>query len=619
MEYALFPYDEIRDSQREMLESIAKALEIKKNVIIHAPTGLGKTAAALAPCLDFALKNKLTVFFLTSRHTQHLHAITTLRDIKKKHGIKFTAVDIVSKRLICPVEGIDILTSSEFSEYCKKQKEDSLCEFYLKTRINSKLTPRAEKTLSEMKVMNPCSVEECVDLCREHKLCAYEILIELAKKADVIVADYNYIFDPMIMGIMFRKIEKEIGKCVVIVDEAHNLPKRVRDSMSTKLSTTMLDRAKTEAKRFSFNEITKKLEFISDVIEDLAFEQDGHESLVGKNDFFKKIIKKYDYESLAEEISVAGDEIRKQQKKSYLGSIALFLRDWLNGDDGFVRIIEHYEFGGKEEVTLNYKCLDPSIVTKEVIANSYITILMSGTMNPCFMYRDILGFENTEIKEFPSPFPEKNKLSLIIPETTTKYSMRTNKEFGKIADICKKIINSVKGNIAFFFPSYRMRDDIYRYLYTSEITFFLEKQKMTKNEKEILLQEFKAESTKGSVLLAVSNGSFGEGIDLPGELLKAVVIVGLPLEKPSLEIKKLIEYYQKKYSKGMEYGYIYPAMIRVLQNAGRCIRTEHDRGVVIFLDERFASETYKNCFPKKEPPIVTKLYVDRIKEFFSKA
>ena len=143
----------------------------------------------------------------------------------------------------------------------------------------------------------------------------------------------------------------------------------------------------------------------------------------------------------------------------------------------------------------------------------------------------------------------------------------------------------------------------------------IEKQRLSKDEKESILEKFKRNKEEGSVLLAVSSGSFGEGIDLPGDFLKAVVIVGLPLEKPDLETKELIDYYEDKFGRGFEYGYIFPAITKCLQNAGRCIRSETDKGVIVFLDERYAWPNYKKCFADTDIKITTN-YEKEIKEFF---
>ncbi|MBU0614500.1 MAG: ATP-dependent DNA helicase, partial [Nanoarchaeota archaeon] len=254
---------------------------------------------------------------------------------------------------------------------------------------------------------------------------------------------------------------------------------------------------------------------------------------------------------------------------------------------------------------------------KEVAERAHSVIFMSGTLTPTFMYKDILGFEKAIEKEFDSPFPESNKLSLIIPQTTTKYTRRNDAEYKKMATIIAGITDEVPGNSAVFFPSYYLRDQVYRFFHDiGGKTVLLENQGMTKSEKGEFLEKFKSYKKNGAVLLAVAAGSFGEGIDLPGDYLKCVVIVGLPLEKPNLEMQELIKYYDGKFSKGWDYGYIFPAIQKVLQNAGRCIRSETDRGVIVFLDERWAWPSYRRCIPKEYNVKVSTDFLDEIKKFY---
>jgi DNA excision repair protein ERCC-2 len=253
-----------------------------------------------------------------------------------------------------------------------------------------------------------------------------------------------------------------------------------------------------------------------------------------------------------------------------------------------------------------------------VIDAASSVILMSGTLTPTSMYRELMGFreENTVEMTLKSPFPEKNKLSIIIPKTSTKFTERSEYQYKEMATIVSKLVNVIPGNSAVFFPSFRMRDDVYNYMKDCEKTVFLEKQGLTKQEKEELLENFKSYKNVGAVLLGVTTGSFGEGIDLPGDFLKGVVIVGLPLQRPDLETKALIDYYDQKFKKGWDYGYVFPAFNRTLQSAGRCIRSETDRGVIVFLDERYAWPNYMRCFPPSWNLKTTILYESLIKAFF---
>ena len=273
----------------------------------------------------------------------------------------------------------------------------------------------------------------------------------------------------------------------------------------------------------------------------------------------------------------------------------------------------------KLKISLTYRCLDPSLAAKEVIQRSYSTVLMSGTLTPTTMYKDILGFDNVIEKEYKSPFPKKNRLNLIIPRTTTKFAKRNTHQFREIAKVCCDILSLIDGNAAIFFPSYELMANIREHFDRDlKKLIFMEKQDMSKEDKEKLLNSFRGNKLNGAVLLGTSTGSFGEGIDMPN-VLKAVIIVGLPLQKPNAEAKLLIEYYDDKFGRGVEYGYVLPAMTKCLQNAGRCIRSENDKGAIIFLDERYASRNYYECFPEDWDMEVDLDYESVLKEFFGKS
>lgn len=618
-EKILFPYFKVREVQEDMIKEVLDSIGNGENAIIHAPTGLGKTIAVLGPALSIALKKGLGIFFLTSRHTQHVLAVNTLRDIKKKHGIDIISCDIIGKQHMCSLGEVDKLYPNEFRDYCKKLIDDNACEFYSNTKKKSgSPTVKALKVLDELKTLSPMHVEKVVNRCVSEKLCPYEISALLARDSKVVIADYYYVFDPDIRGAFFNRSGKELKNTIVIVDEAHNLPKRCRELLSWNLSNFILNRAINEADKFKFEDVKERLYDIIGILEELCdgLDEKNEERLVKKDEFVSKIGD--DYDNIISEFSFAADEIRERQKQSYVGSVGKFLDVWTGQDNGFARIISK-NIGAREPyINLMYKCLDPSFVTKDVIKNAYSVICMSGTLTPTFMYKDILGFNDVKERVFNSPFPKKNRLALIVPETTTKFTRRNEEEFEKIAKVISEIVNLIPGNSLVFFPSYELRDKIY--FYFNELCkkrIFIEKPRLSKEEKSELLEEFKGCKDKGACLMGITSGSFGEGIDLPGDFLKAVIVVGLPLERPSLEIKELIDYYDKKFGKGWEYGYIFPAMIKTMQNAGRCIRSETDKGIVVFLDERYAWQRYYRCFPPDYGVKISKMYKERVKEFFS--
>jgi len=248
-------------------------LKAKKHMIIHAPTGLGKTASTIPMALSHALKNDLTVFFLTSRHTQHTIAVDTLKAVKKKHDVGFLATDIIGKKWMCIVPGIEALHSNEFSEYCKKEREEGKCEFYVNTKKKSGMpTVMGQMVLSQLKNLSPSHTEEIIEISRSAKLCPYEMSGLLGRESNVIIADYNYIFNQPIRDAFFLKTDKKLLKAIIIVDEAHNLPKRIRELLTIKLNNFILDRAIKEAKKFKLNETVYRLKVMNDILNELAID-----------------------------------------------------------------------------------------------------------------------------------------------------------------------------------------------------------------------------------------------------------------------------------------------------------------------------------------------------------
>jgi DNA excision repair protein ERCC-2 len=612
----LFPHDSIRDGQRELVEDLEKVFQENKTLIAHAPTGLGKTASALTVALSEALKHKKKIFFLTNRHTQHKIAVDTLKKIKKKTGKNIFCVDLIGKRWMCNQE-ISGVFGNDFNEFCKSLVEKSECEFYTKVKQKKGLTVDAKVLLKDLQKADPMHNEELVLLGKEKSMCSYEIALALAKNANVLIGDYYYMFNPFVMSNLFAKLELEMEDVILIVDEGHNLPSRVTDMLSNSLTSNMLMNAVVEAKKFSYNGVIFWLQELNRILNKVAnFTEDNKEILIKKEQFVSEVKKIVDYDELINELEVAANEIRKKQKRSYLGGIANFLEIWQGEDEGFTRILSEQRGRQGTILVLNYSCLDPAIITKDVFAKIHAGVVMSGTLNPTFMYKDLLSIEKAVEKEYNSPFPVENKLNLIVPETSTKYTLRGEVMFKLMAKKCMEMVDLIPGNVAIFFPSYVLRDKVGQYI-ESDKKLFWEKSDMGKEEKENLLNRFKAERLLGGVLLGVTGANFAEGIDFPGDLLNGVIVVGLPLARPSLKTKEIMKYYDQKFGRGWDYGYIYPAISKCLQSSGRCIRSAEDKGAVIYLDERFAWKNYYDCFPS-EGLIVTKNYGKLLKEFFRK-
>lgn len=608
----LFPYESMRNEQEDLIEDIYRAVNKKEHILAHAPTGLGKTIASLGPTIEYALRAKKVVFFLTSRQTQHAMAINTIKDIEQSYGIKLDVLDIIGKKSMCLQLGLQGLSGADFTHFCKTAKKERSCEYYNNTKkSNGMLKLPAEIFVDELK--GTFHTEELISLSEEKRMCPYEVALSKGETAQIVISDYSYIFHPHIREIFFKKIGVTLEDCLIVVDEAHNLPDRTKSLASSRLTFSMMSRAIKEAIKFECNEAKIILQHIDEKMREITIEtarKIGDEMLVSKNMINQIFTAKLNFDAACKVLTNAVDLIRKEQKRSSIFAVLTFIVEWQGEEEGFVRIFSKQS----NEWTLTYSCLDPSIITKSVFDTCESSVIISGTLEPPFMYKDILGIPQAITKMYKNPFPEDNALHMIIPKTTTQYARRSAKEYENIANECKKLLKIMPGNTAIFFPSYSIRNQVYKYLYDMDEEFILEEPRLTKDEKAHILSSFTKESLKRRILLGTSSGSFGEGIDLPGNFLTGVIIVGLPLLKPTLEVEKLIEYYNKKYGKGWDYGYFYPSFNKTFQNAGRCIRSETDKGIICYLDERFAEKRYLKYFGTR-PYNISENYEKEIKEF----
>lgn len=595
----MFPYKKARPGQKEFMEDVSESIKTGKNLIAHAPTGIGKTAGALAPAVEYALKNDKTVFFLTSRHSQHLMAMQTLKEMNKKRA--FVASDLIGKKHICSVPGIKGISSADFSSYCSYVREKGNCEFYNRTRSKKGLKKDAKEKVKELLSKQPLDTEQVKERCR--LFCPYEITLELMRKSQAVVCDYFHIFCSPELRILNR-IGKKLEDSIIIVDEAHNLPERLRSILSRRLSTYIIRNAIKEA---TSEDLEKDLKQMLKEIKELG-ENVVEECIIPKQVLIRKI---RNYDELIENLKDAADIVMKEKKTSFMGSIASFLEAWKGEDEGFSRILHKHEEGGKVYLSLDYTCLDPSAISSSIIKEAHSTILMSGTMKPMEMYLDLLGMDNAQMKEYKSDFPEEKRLNLIFPEVTTKYKERHQEQYEKISWSIKKCIDSIPGNSIIYFPSYQFMHRIYDIIKIPEI---LEEQKFwKKRDREKVIRKFR--NGENRVMFAVMGGSFSEGIDLPGKALKGVIIVGVPLAKPDLYIKSLIDYYKQKFNNGWDYAYTYPALIKVIQATGRVIRSKRDMGVVVLMDKRYLYPKYSRLFSELTMKITSNPEKE-IKQFF---
>lgn len=607
----LFPFPEVREKQDELMQKVDEAVESGGNLVAHAPTGLGKTAASITPAMEYAKQHDKKVFFVTPRHSQHQIAIETAREMNKRHDETVHSVDLIGKSHLC--EGETGVRGAEGPD-CPRH-DDTFTDSH-------ELTDLAKQKIAQLRGRS-LTAEEVKEECK--KVCPYQILMHMVSGSDLIVADYFHIFHPGVRDIVLEKSGLNLEDIIIIVDEAHNLPSRTRSLFSSSVRMPDLKKAKTEAETFGYYSEERNLEQMQRKMHDIARDklgQQSHEEKLEKKTLKDAVSSFTDYEDFIVDLEKVVEEVEEEQEHSYCAEIAEFLDYWNGEDEGFVRTIKRTRgSGGNRYLMINYSCLNPQISTKEPLNKAHSSVLMSGTLTPQQMYIDLTGLEesNTETASFESPFPEENELNLIIPTLTTKYEERDDSMYQKYAWYLSKSFEAVDGNCGVFFPSYSMMHTVKDLLeQRTDRKLFVEDRAHDKEEKQGMLDDFASrKGDKDSVLLGVAAGSFGEGVDYPGEVLKAVFVVGLPLKTPDLETKELIDFYDQLFGKGWDYGYSYPAMNRAIQAAGRCIRSKDDEGVIVYMDKRYDWSNYRKVFPPGKRMRTTKAPWKEIEEFFS--
>lgn len=591
-----FRHEKLRKYQDALANDAYEAIEKRVHLLAHAPVGLGKTDAVLSPAITHALEKNLDVFFLTPKISQHKIALDVLKGVEEKYGIKIPAVDVVGRRYMCIHPALEELDQDSFYQACERLRKKEMCEYYKKARGYTKIQQQKAGGLFKKLFCNSYNHLEIVEIGKKHEACPYEWTLELAKKAKVIVADYFHLTIPSVRELFLLKTKKGLEKSVIIVDEAHNLPKRVRDQLSTTLNSFVMRRVDKEMKQLGLESAKMEKTFN----EWAKGEIKERKEILVRKEALDSFIGRYNMgsEEMAEYFETVGLEwVERTARKSYCLKLAKFLKNWQGEESSAVRILRKKD----GFFSLSKKFLDPSISTSE-LGKAHSVIMMSGTLLPLEMYRDVLGLarERTVMKEYSSPFSKNNKISIIVEGITTKYSRRNFEEYEKFAERIDGIAKATPGGTAVFFASYKVMNNVLPLIKTRPV--FAQRERMKPRE---VYEVFRGFSENGGLLCAVQGGSLSEGIDYNRGQIKTVVVAGIALEEMGLEQEALIDYYQEKFGKGWEYGYIYPAIMKAMQAGGRAIRKHRDRAAVVYMDERFKWRNYKKLFPADENFVIS--------------
>lgn len=603
----VFPFERIRPGQEEFLEDVKKNIDEGGFLLANVPTGIGKTAASISPAVEDALKNDRTVFFMTSKQSQHQIAVDTLRKLSKRAGISIKAVDIISKQSMCPRD-LSRLPHSTFSFLCRQQSKDGTCPLY----------KQPPPSLTREILTGIKDVEQIVEIASRSRICPHRAALEAAKECSVLICDFNYLFSDLKENIL-TGLSKDLSDIIVIVDEAHNLPDRIRSHQSNELPVRIIEEAK--AASFGGKHIKHYISQILDLILRTAKEnmKDEGELELDKRMFLSEIQGLFhggslggslDIEMFIEMLLDISKKRRSEEEEDPLMLLADFLEGLMRIKRSHILYLTIPDGKGIDSLRIAYRNLDPGEISGPIFKGCHSAVLMSGTLSPPSMFGDILGMAKNRRKEreYPSPFPKRNKLVLIEDGVTTAYKRRGAEMYRKMAERIVSLSGRIPGNVAAFFPSYSILHDVKEYLWGCPKHLIVEERSMSRTEKErILVQLNKARETSGALLLAVMGGSLSEGVDYRDNLLSGVIVVGLPFAPPSLEVQSLRMYFRNKfgYTLGEEYSYIYPAMNKILQAAGRSIRSESDRAVVVLMEERLKQPRYLKFLPDDLRPVRT--------------
>lgn len=590
-----FPYTEIRDGQEKMIRAIYRGIVKEKNVFVQAPTGIGKTVSSIYPAVRALSEGKADkIFYLTAKASTRREAWGAMKKLHEA-GAKLKTIVISAKDSVCLCQK-KIATGQSATNFCNSFDCEFARGYY--DRIND-----AIKELVENYSGYTVSLIEAA--AKKYRVCPYELSLDLSLLCDVIICDYNYIFDPIIYFQRYFGEEKEGGRYVFLIDEAHNLPDRAIDMYSASLSRNSLEAVASVIPPYD-SEILNELDGFLRLLEgakklcyDNMFKNDRGEEqgyYISKNSYDE-------IEKRVEKLStVVVAWIRKNRLSPILSDVKRLYADLMKYKKISELYDEHYMFfievsGGDIKVRL--ACLDPSHQLAVCHRRAVSSVMFSATLEPIDYFSDILGGDKSSIKvQLPSPFKLNNLGLFCVDSINTRFEERES-SYKKIASCIAATVSGKAGNYIVFFPSYKYMNEVQKEFEKKypKVKVFSQSTNMNYAQKEEFLANFKDDEGILRLGFCVLGGSFSEGIDLPGSRLIGTIIVGVGLPGISNERNIMKEYFDNTREGGYDYAYTYPGMNRILQAAGRVIRTESDRGVVVLLDDRYATEQYKMMFP----------------------
>ncbi|WXG45730.1 MAG: ATP-dependent DNA helicase [Candidatus Atabeyarchaeum deiterrae] len=603
-----FPYSSVRLYQDEFINMVHEAVKLGQHVAVAAASGLGKTIGVLSATLPFVSENGFRILYVARTHKECDRAIEELKVVSKKCSGGVSGISIRGRSEACFNKLIldYSLDATTAMEICGELKKRGSCQFFEKLRSNRKDLQDVIRRISGQ----PTLFNEIAEISKVHGFCAYELAKLIVGKVDVAAMSYNYLLHDEIRQSLLKSFERPLSSYILVMDEAHNLPDIAANMASERMSTAALRGAGQEARRFGLSHARRFIESVCTVVENIRDNAPEREVALPGVVLLEKLAREHgvgldELETLFVSLHESGESIKKsllekgKLPRSSVHHLAGFLMRWLETStkQHYVHVLTSTksddDAGGSRRANLEIVCLDPSQITSHVIAEVHSSISMSGTLEPIECYVDVAGLPaDTKSQVFGCPFPRENINIVFCRGVSTALSDRSLSMYEKLSLRISEAVNSTPINTGVFVASYDVLNGLVNAGLESllEKPVFKEQPESTSNKNDVLIESFcKSASSGGGVLLGVQGGRNSEGLDLPGDLLNTVVVVGVPYAKPTPRVKASIDYYESKFpNRGKEYGYNIPAFRKAAQAAGRAFRSVDDRGVVLFLDHRFA-------------------------------
>ena len=615
-----FPYEDFRKQQETIIKTVEKASKERKNTLLVAPNGTGKTIIALSALLPIAYEKDLKIIYACRTHAQNTRVIKELNRVSKyiqntRPTLKVNGISIRGRTEMCLNKTIlDLkLGPRESMAVCLDLRSNRNCRYFNNLIKKQEDLKNPAKFAPDL-LNKPTDADELIDFCKEQKICPYFLSKFLLKHMKLVICNYQWIFNPHIRGNFLQFIEKELDNCIVVIDECHNLIDAATDINSKKITPYSMRLCLRDLEMYQspplmqefleilinhLNSQKTKIKYTEKAIDPYIFLNQinrrlGFASLKEFEAFIKDL---YEFSYSIRQERIANGEI----SRNYVGIFAEFWLKWLK-----TYTLDSYFFcynkrkGGKgNNISLEIVALEPREVSIPVLKDSYSTISLSGTVNP-LVYTNLIGLK-TSGKEYQeinadSIFNKKHIKALIIDGVDTRKANRTSSMYKKMIGKIEEVIYCTPANIGIFCASYKVADALLSNgIATISIKhnkkLFVEEPGLSASENALLVNDFKSMANSdngGAILLGVCGGRNSEGEDYPGDFMNSVIIAGFPYHLPTPRVEAKIAYYDRAFSgNGWNLAYLYPAIQRANQASGRPIRKENDKGALIFMDSRF--------------------------------